>query len=41
MNRLLNKAFKEHGADIVCVLDADEFLVAVDNINLREKQFAI
>lgn len=36
MNILLDKAFKEYSADIVCVLDADEFLMSDDNINPRE-----
>ena len=36
MNLLLDKAFNEHDADIVCVLDADEFLISEDNINPRD-----
>ena len=33
---LLDKAFNEHGADIVCVLDGDEFLVSTNNLNPRD-----
>ena len=37
LDTLLNNAFNDHGADIVCVLDADEFLISSDNnTNPRE-----
>lgn len=36
MSMLLDKAFNEHGADIVCVLDGDEFLVSKNNLNPRD-----
>jgi len=36
MNLLMEKAFKEHNADIVCVLDVDEFLISSENSNPRE-----
>lgn len=44
-NFLLNKAFKEYGADIVCPLDADEFLTSTERHprelleNLPEKSY--
>ncbi|MEE0942222.1 MAG: glycosyltransferase [Methanobrevibacter sp.] len=36
MNLLMEKAFNEYGADIVCVLDVDEFLISCENTNPRE-----
>ena len=36
LNMLLDKAFNEHNADIVCALDADEFLISTDNTNPRD-----
>lgn len=36
MNMLLDMAFNEQGADIVCVLDVDEFLISTNNINPRD-----
>ena len=36
MDILLDKAFNEHEADIVCVLDGDEFLISTNNINPRD-----
>lgn len=36
LGMLLNKVFNEHGADIVCVLDGDEFLISTNNLNPRD-----
>lgn len=36
LNLLLDKAFNEHNADIVCALDCDEFLISTDNTNPRD-----
>lgn len=36
MNFLLKKAFEDNNADLVCVLDADEFIISQDDTNPRE-----
>lgn len=36
MTNLLNKAIYEHDGDIVCLLDADEFIISNDNRHPRE-----
>lgn len=36
MNFLLKKAFEENNADLVCVLDVDEFIISKDDANPRE-----